>query len=89
MSNLAGQFQGLLNALSTDMPICEIMRSNERSAGFLVVKPGDEPWLRADDWDPTVVVSTNGRVVRLVVILAKVQCRGALTRTVREIPPDS
>lgn len=71
--------------LDSGKPMHEIMRANEREAGFSVVVPGERSWLSADDWHPTVVVSTAGKEVRLVAILANRPGSGALRRTVKSI----
>lgn len=52
-------------------PIYEQMRDAERERGYRVVIPGEEPWLSADDWVESNVVSVDGAEVRLVAILAK------------------
>lgn len=65
--------------------IHEIMRDNERRDGARVVVPGEVSWLSADDWHPTVVASIDGRVVRLVAILANRPGSGAFRRTVAAI----
>lgn len=65
--------------------IHEQMRQDERDAGRRVVIPGDVPWLMAEDWDPTVVVSIDGKRVRLIAILAKRQGQGAFKRLVAAI----
>ncbi len=75
----------LFAAIDAGTPIHEFMRDNERAAGRTVVVPGSVPWLSADDWDPTVVVSREGNRVRLVAILALNPGRGALKRTVAGI----
>ena len=66
-------------------PIHEIMRDNEAADGCRVVLPGDEPWLSASDWHPTVTVSRHGNTVRLVAILAKSPGNGAFRRTIAGI----
>lgn len=75
----------LFEALDSGAAMHEIMRNNERSAGYRVVIPGDETWLSADDWHPTVTVSVDGQTVRLVAMLANNPGGGALKRTVRAI----
>ncbi len=72
-------------ALDTGQGVHELMRADERAAGHSVILPGDEPWLSADDWHPTVVVSRDGDVVRLIAILALNPGHGALRRTVAGI----
>ena len=73
MSVSAKQINELANKLASGQSIHDIMRHEEFSHGYKVVKPGDEPWLPADDWDETSVVSINGKCVRLVAINAPSQ----------------
>lgn len=77
----------LFAALNDGRPMQYIMRENERAEGYRVVLPGEESWLSADDWDPTVTVSVDEKrkTVRLVAILAKQPGTGALRRTIRAI----
>lgn len=75
----------LLGLLTSPQPIHELMRDNERKAGFTPLIPGDAPWLPAGDWHDTVVVSTDHRQVRLVAILAKRPGNGAFRRLVAGI----
>lgn len=75
----------LVSSLSDPRPIHIVLREAERNRGFRVVVPGDEPWLPAADWHPTVVVSVAGRDVRLVAILATKPGSGAFTRMVGRI----
>lgn len=63
-------------------PIWEIMREDEASAGHEIILPGAVPWLPAEDWDETVVVSRAGNTVRLVAILAKNPGTGAFRRLI-------
>lgn len=64
------------------MPMHEIMRQDERDAGYTVVLPGEQPWFSADDWRGTDVVSMNGKEVRIVAILAERPGTGAFRRMV-------
>ncbi len=80
--NLAAQFGEILNAMSMGVAIHDLMRSNERKAGYRVVVPGDVPWLSREDWDNTVVVSIDKNRVRLVAILARNPGSGAFRRTI-------
>lgn len=66
-------------------PIWQTMRDDEEDADRDVILPGSQPWLSADDWDPTIVVSRQGREVRLIAILAKSPGHGAFRRTVTGI----
>lgn len=75
----------LLAQLDRGTPMQDIMRANERAAGYRVVVPGDVPWLSVADWHPTVTVSIDRNVVRLVAILANNPGNGALRRTVSGI----
>jgi|SRR5882672_5662823 len=85
MSNLLGKLDELFKAMEAGVPICDLMRADERIAGYEVVLPGDVSWLPSEDWDETVVVSKNDKHVRLVAILAKRQCTGSLHRTIAGI----
>lgn len=82
MSALEAKLSEIFAALDSGVPICEMMRSDEEAAGYRVVHPGQAPWLSADDWDASVVVSHNTTHVRLVAILAKRPGNGALRRTI-------
>lgn len=75
----------LAEALESGEGIHALMRADEAAAGRKVVVPGDVPWLPAEDWDPTIVVSIDGRRVRLVAILAKNPGNGAFRRLVAAI----
>jgi hypothetical protein len=66
-------------------PMHEIMREEERASGHQVVIPGDEPWLAADDWHETIVVSRNGKEIRLIALYTSTPGRGAFRRTVSGI----
>lgn len=85
MSNIGKIIDALFAELDSGKPMHEIMRGHERDAGYAVVIPGERPWLAADDWHPTVVVSTDEKIVRLVAILALHPGRGALRRTLAGI----
>lgn len=74
----------LLSQLQTK-PIHEIMRQNERDAGYEPVLPGTAPWFSARDWRPTDVVSTDGKIVRIVAICARKPGSGAFRRMVNGI----
>lgn len=56
--------------VSSRMPIVEAMRTEERDAGHTVVRPGERPWLPAEDWSASCVVSEAGREVRIVAVIA-------------------
>ena len=81
----SGYLDRIFAALDAGARIEEMMRDDERAAGRKVVVPGEAVWLSAEDWHPTVVVSVDGRDVRLVAILALRPGSGALTRTVAGI----
>lgn len=66
-------------------PMCEVMREDEEDAGYTTVLPGSEPWLSADDWDESIVVSRSKKEVRLIALMAKHPGSGAFTRTVNGI----
>jgi hypothetical protein len=84
-SDVKQKLDALFSILDSGRPIHEVMRDDERQAGRRVVVPGDEPWLSASDWNPTVVVSIDGDRVRLVAILAASPGNGALRRTIAGI----
>lgn len=65
-----------LDELATK-PAWVVMRGIERRAEHRVVVPGEVPWLSAEDWDPTVVVSIDRMEVRLIAISAKRPGHGA------------
>jgi len=65
--------------------VVDLMRGNEAKAGRTIVKPGERPWLSADDWRHDVVVSIAGDRVRLIAIRALRPGTGALTRTIAGI----
>lgn len=75
----------LAEALESGAGVHGLMRADETAAGRRVVVPGEVLWLPAEDWDPTVVVSIDGKRVRLVAILAKDPGKGAFRRLVTAI----
>lgn len=83
--DVVGALERLFSALDAGMPIHELMRDNERAAGREVIIPGSVPWLSSEDWHPTVVVSKDGKRVRLIAIVALNPGRGALRRTITGI----
>lgn len=85
MSDVSGEYLASLFAKLDQIPIWEIMREDERKRGNSVIVPGDMPWLPADDWDSTVVVSQRGKEVRLIALLAKHPGAGAFHRMVGKI----
>lgn len=64
-------FDRAVAILADRSPIWLRMRAQEAARGFRVVAPGKEPWLPAEDWAESVVVSVDRDEVRLVAILAK------------------
>jgi hypothetical protein len=84
-ADTTGYIERLFAAMDAGARIEDIMREEERAAGRQVVVPGEVDWLSVDDWHPTIVVSVDGRDVRLVAILALRPGSGALTRTVAAI----
>lgn len=82
---IAQQLERIFAAIDTGEGIHGMMRADESVLGRRVVVPGDEPWLSADDWDPTVVVSIDGQQVRLIAILARNPGNSAFRRTVAGI----
>lgn len=83
--SIADQLTKIFAAMDAGQRIEDMMRADETAAGRVVVRPGDRPWFSADDWDPTVVVSIDGKVVRLIAILARRQGYGAFRRLVTAI----
>jgi len=65
-------------------PIAAIVEG-EKKHGFHVVRPGDKPWFLAKDWKAESVASIDRDTVRLVLIHAKREGKGAFTRTVKAI----
>lgn len=84
MSVTADYLGKLLDRMATK-PIHEIMREDERERGYRVVVPGEVPWLSADDWHPTIVVSIDGPKVRLIAILANRPGQGSFRRLIMGI----
>lgn len=85
LNALADRVEAVFALMDSGRSMAEVMRDDERSAGRRVVVPGDEPWLSRDDWHHSVVVSIDGRRVRLVAIIALEPGKGALRRTVAGI----
>lgn len=85
MSQMQAQLDKLLAQIGTGMRMEEIMRNDETAAGRRVVKPGDEPWLPAADWDSTNVVSVDGDTVRLIAIWTPTPGQGAFRRLIAAI----
>ena len=81
----AQHLETLFERMERGESMSDIMKADERSAGYTVVVPGEVQWLPADDWDPTIVVSIDGKRVRLVAILAKRPGNGAFRRLVAAI----
>ncbi len=75
----------LFTALDSGQRMEDIMRADERAKGYRVVLPGEVPWLPAEDWHQTIVVSIDGKRVRLVAILASRPGNGAFRRLVAAI----
>lgn len=76
----------LITQVSMGLRMEDIMRDDERKAGHQVVKPGEVTWLPAEDWEETVVVSVqDGKIVRLVAILARNPGNGAFRRLIHSI----
>ncbi len=65
-------------------PVAAIVEG-EIKRGFKVVRPGDQPWFRANDWRAASVASIDGKRVRLVLIHSFESGKGAFTRTVAAI----
>lgn len=76
------EIEKLKAAASAVDGVAERMRRNEEAAGFTPVGVGSVPWLSTESWHPGSVVSTDGKRVRLVALLAKRPGEGGLLRTV-------
>ena len=79
-----GTIERLAQRLATK-PIHEIMRDDERAAGYRVIFPGEFSWFPLLDWCNTCVVSINDRDVRLVAIRASRPRAGAFRRLISGI----
>jgi hypothetical protein len=62
-----------------------MLRQFESSQGFTLVKPGDVPWLPASDWPEDIVVSLDGKRVRIVAIQTETPGCGAFSSLVTDI----
>lgn len=67
---------------SQSKSMAEIMREDEVAAGRRIILPGDTSWLPASDWPHDVVVSQDGREVRIIAIYARQPGQGAFRRMV-------
>lgn len=85
MADVTGSYLAELFGKLETMPIHEIMRENERESGNDVIVPGEVHWLPSEDWDETIVVSRNGKEIRLIAILARHPGNGAFRRLVHAI----
>lgn len=85
MSRMLHQFGRLMTQVGAGLDMASIMKSDEIKAGRRVVKPGDEPWLPAEDWYSDVIVSVDGDTVRLVAIRARNPGHGAFRRLIAGI----
>lgn len=65
-------------------PVAAII-AHEQKRGYRVIRPGDTPWFRANDWRAASVASVSGTQVRLVLLHGFESGKGAFTRMVREI----
>jgi len=63
----------------------ERLEQGERAKGFEIVHPGSVSWLPVEDWTPSTIISTDGRRVRLVALLASDPGHGGLRRLVEGI----
>ena len=82
MSHIQAAFERILAEIDKGGSVADLMRADETAAGRLVIRPGQQPWLAADDWDESVVVSIDRGRVRLVALLARNPRHGALRRTI-------
>ncbi len=64
------------------------MREDEEAAGFTLLTPGDRPWFLRVDWPDNAIVSTDGKSVRIVAIIAQRPGTGAFRRMVDGIRAD-
>lgn len=85
MTEAAEYLDRLFAQLDRGASVADIMREDERMAGYKVIRPGDIPWLSLEDWDPSIVVSLDGNRVRLVAILARNPGNGALRSLIAAI----
>lgn len=70
----------LITALETGTCISELIAADEIAAGRRVIRPGDAPWLPPDDWEPGTLCAVKDGRARLVLLHAKRENAGALTR---------
>ena len=54
----------------------------ERAQGFDVIRPGEVDWLPVSGWLPATIVSTDGKRVRLVALMARKPGGGAFLKLV-------
>lgn len=62
-------------------PVAAIVKG-EQERGFKVIRPGDTPWFRANDWRAASVASINASCARLILLHAFESGKGAFTRTI-------
>lgn len=74
------EIERLFHALDSGQCISELIAADEKSAGRRVIRPGDAPWLPPDDWEPGTLCAVNDGRARLVLLHAKKEGFGALTR---------
>ena len=65
-------------------PVAAII-AHEQKRGYRVIRPGDAPWFRANDWRAESVASVSGMQVRLVLLHGFENGKGTFTRTVKAI----
>lgn len=64
------------------------MREEEAAKGYVPLKFGDKPWLKADDWIDDIVMSLDGNRVRIVALIATNIGAGAFGRMITAIIKD-
>lgn len=63
----------------------QLLVTAERKAGCHVLRTGQVPWLKADDWVGEPVVTMRGMEVRIVAVWARHEGRGTFRRLVHNI----
>lgn len=85
MTKLVPQLERMMTAIAIGKSPADVIREGEKAAGRRVLRPGDEPWFRAEDWDADAVLSIDGDTVRIVLILAREPQRGAFRKLCQDI----
>lgn len=77
-------YAALMRALLADSPL-KAIRDDEALKGWAILSPGDVPWLNVDDWHQDTTLSRKDDCIRLVLLVAKTEGQGALTRLLTAI----